>query len=883
VRALLLGTVLVAGTGVFLVSTPGASPSAMSALVVHLVVGALLVPVLLVFAIPHAVAQTKRKPFIALSGAVVLLAALATAGTGVSRVAEPSGASSTTGTLHAVAGLAVLGLYLLHRRFGTNPARWSVLGAGIAATAAVGFALHAWEQADPGHASIFESGTAEAAEAARGHFFPSSVTSGAGDLTLTSEDLRDLESCATCHQTITDEWKRSAHRHASMTNPFYRAAILDLRKRFPKSDARWCAGCHDPALLFKMDPKEGVSLIAASELDFDSEDARTGLTCVICHSIEPRSTLGNADYVLRGRKVYAGEKSSSEAVRKAHDVLLRLKPKAHVESMRPPNIQESSFCSVCHKAEPPSDPLALGPRPGRVRRARRQRRVDGQRAQPTTRPPPSAARTATCRSSRARATRPPTKGMVRSHLFGAANTALPFLRGDTAMIDRIKSFLSTACRVDITQVILPGGRAFLPAHVALPAVKPGEVVEAHVVVRNLGVGHAFPAGTVDSNEVWLAFEANVSGQPAFYASGRIDPVTGELDPASEQYRAYWERRDGTRFVSRVANDLYTLIYARRIGPGTADVVRYRFRVPEGATGSLELKATLKYRKFSMAHMRNVAEVLGSKDGYTIEHRLEQDYLVPGEKIEVDLRKMPIVEMATTKPFALRITPDGTPGAPPDPTTLKLQLPDDRDRVNDLAIAHLIQGDPDRARELFRVVTRIDPKYPDGFVNVARAAMAKQDVDDATAAIGQAFDVYAARGVPPHAKAFFFRAIARRNSPGGDFAGAEADLRTVLKTFPRDREAHRRLADVLFQQDKFREALDVCDAFMAIDAQDWEIWYWAMRAYRRSATNPAQPPPRLPTTNTAPTTTSPTAADPHSSRIPTFTASPNPFTFTLRRG
>ena len=60
---------------------------------------------------------------------------------------------------------------------------------------------------------------------------------GAGDLTLTSEDLRDLESCATCHQVITDEWKRSAHRHASMTNPFYRAAILDLRKRLSTRDA----------------------------------------------------------------------------------------------------------------------------------------------------------------------------------------------------------------------------------------------------------------------------------------------------------------------------------------------------------------------------------------------------------------------------------------------------------------------------------------------------------------------------------------------------------------------------------------------------------------------------------------------------------------------
>lgn|GEM_PF-2482910 len=835
VWALLLGTIVVTGTGVFLAATGGASPSAQNAFVAHLVVGALLVPVLLAFAVPHAVAHTKRKPLIALSGALVLLAALLTAGTGVSLVVEPTGSTGTAGWLHSVAGVAILALYLLHRRFGTNPARWPVLGAGVAASAALGLALYAWEQADPGPLSIFETASAEAAEAARGHFFPSSATTGAGDLTLTSEDLRDLSGCATCHQVITDEWKRSAHRHASMTNPFYRAAIVDLRQRFPKEDARWCGGCHDPALLFKKDAASGLSLIAAPELDMLSEDARTGLTCIACHAIEPRSTNGNADYVLRGRTVYPGEKSDNPWVRKAHDVLLRLKPKAHVDSLRPHNVDTSAYCSVCHKAEPP-------PELTRWRWARAQDEYDAHDDSGVSLGnarsfyhPKEAKRCQDCHMPLVEGKGDPAadaKGLVRSHLFGAANTALPHLRGDTAMIDRIKSFLATACRVDITQVVLPGGRAFLPAQAVQPAVKPGEVVEAHVVVRNLGVGHAFPAGTVDSNEVWLAFEANVEGQPAFYASGRLDPVTGQLDPASEQYRAYWERRDGKRFVSRVAHDLYTLIYARRIGPGTADVVRYRFRVPEGATGRLELKATLRYRKFSMDHLLNVAQVLGSKDGFTIEHQLEQDYLVPGETVSVDLRRLPVVDMATTKPFALPITPEGTPGPPPDPTTLKLQLPDDRDRVNDLAIANLIQGDPDRARELFRLVTRIDPKYPDGWVNVARAAMAKQDVDDASESVAQALALK-----PGYPKALFFRAIARRNSPGGDFVGAEADLREVLKTFPRDRESHRRLADVLFQQDKFHEVLDVCDAFMAIDAQDWEIWYWAMRAYQALGDEP----------------------------------------------
>lgn len=829
VRALVAGAVLVGGTGLFLWTSPAISAAAQAAFIAHLAVGALLVPVLLAFAVPHAVAQTKRKPFIALSGAVVLLAALLTVGTGVALLADPSGASATTGWLHSAGGVAVFALYVLHRRFGTNPAPFTVLGGGILATALVGLVLAAWEQAAPVRVSPYEVASATEAENARHHFFPSSVTSGAGDLLLTSEDIRDLSRCGDCHQVITDEWKRSAHRHASMTNPFYRAAVLDLRQRFPKEDARWCAGCHDPALLFKKDEASGLALIAAPELDMLTEDARTGLTCVSCHSVDPQSARGNTDFVVRGRVTSPGEHSGNPLVRAAHDVLLRLRPQAHVDSMRPHNIDQAEFCGLCHKAQPP-------PELTRWKWARAQDEFDAHDDSGVSMGnarsfyhPKEAKRCQDCHMPMVEGKGDPAadaKGMVRSHLFAAANTALPHLRGDTNMIERIKAFLATACRVDITQIVLPGKRHFLPATAVKPAVRPGEVVEAHVVVRNLNVGHVFPAGTVDSNEVWLAFEASVGGQPAFYASGRIDPETGELDPSSEQYRSYWHRRDGTRFVSRVANDLYTLIYAKRIGPGTADVVRYRFRVPDDASGTLELKATLRYRKFSMAHMRNVANVLGSEDGHTIAHTLETDYLVPGETIRVDLRTMPVVDMATTRPFALPITAEGTPGAPPDPTALPLQLPDDRDRINDLAIAHLLQGDPDRARELFRLVTRIDPKYADGFVNVARAAMDKQDAEDAAAAVEQALALR-----PGFPKAHFFRAIARRNSPGGDFAGAEADLREVLKTFPRDRETHRRLAEVLYQQDKLAEVLEVCDAYMKIDPEDWQIWFWAMRAFQ----------------------------------------------------
>jgi hypothetical protein len=842
VAILSVGTVLVSATGLYLATSAGGSTATEGAFLVHLVVGALLVPILLAFTVPHAIAQTRRKPFIALSGAGVLVAALAATATGVSLIVEPTGARGSTLPWHWITGFVVLGLYVLHRRFGTNPARYVVLGGALAAVAVLAVGMKAWESADPGPVSIFETGSAEAVEAARVHFFPSSIATGAGGLTLSAEDLRDISTCGTCHRQITQEWKRSAHRHASMTNPVYRSTIADMRERFPKEDARWCAGCHDPALLFRKDPKSGISPIASPELDFESEDARTGLTCVVCHSMEPRSTLGNSDGVLRARKVYAGETSGSELVRKAHDVLLRLKPRAHFDSMHPKNVQESGYCSLCHKAEPP-------PELTRWHWARAQDEYDAHDDSGVSMGsvrsfyhPKETKRCQDCHMPLVADQDDPAaddKGMVRSHLFAAANTALPHLRGDTDMIEKTKKFLTTACYVHITQVVLPGDRRFLPAWAAKPAVKPGEVVEADVVVRNFGVGHGFPGGTVDSNEVWLDFSASVGDEPAFYASGRVDPKTHLVDRSAEFYRAYWIRRDGSRFVSRIASDLYTQIYVKRIGPGSADIVRYRFRVPEGASGALKLTATLRYRKFDPEILASVYKFLGTGRGHEIKHHLEKegDIFHLGEFIKPDLDLLPIADMATGT-LELPITAEGTPGPAPDPATLKLKLPDDRERINDLGIAYFVQTEFEDARKIFRLVTRVDPKYADGYINVARAALGLTDLDDANAALDGAFAAISkmpadAPALPKRvatAKASFFRAMTKRVAPGGDFAGAEALFKSVLETFPRERETYRRLADVLYQQDKYREALDVLDRFMKIEPEDWEAWYWAMRCY-----------------------------------------------------
>jgi tetratricopeptide (TPR) repeat protein len=275
-------------------------------------------------------------------------------------------------------------------------------------------------------------------------------------------------------------------------------------------------------------------------------------------------------------------------------------------------------------------------------------------------------------------------------------------------------------------------------------------------------------------------------------------------------------------VSRVANDLYTPIYVRRIGPGTADVVRYRFQVPDGAAGTLQLRATLRYRKFMLPFVENVAKIRGGK-GLTIKYRTDKAFLVPGDEIDVDLGKLPIVDMASGR-LELPITAEGTPGAPPAPETLALKLPDDRDRLNDLAIAYLIQGDPDQAIDAFQTITRVDPKYADGWVNVARALIARLHLDEALVPLREA-----QRLKPGYPKALFFEAEVWRLT-ARDFPRAEALYKKVLEAFPRDRESWKRLGQVQWDQDRFADGLATLEKYMKIEPEDSDAWYWVMRCY-----------------------------------------------------
>ena len=169
-------------------------------------------------------------------------------------------------------------------------------------------------------------------------------------------------------------------------------------------------------------------------------------------------------------------------------------------------------------------------------------------------------------------------GKVHSHRFPAANTALPYVNGDTEQLRVVEDFLKAkAVTVDLFALARTPTRApammkspregpelsstfaigeeslsfgakqttmAQPIEVVAPlntvdaTVKPGESVRIEVVVRTRKVGHFFPGGTVDAFDVWLELQAKDDQGKVLFWSGKVeDNGKGPVEPGAHFYRS----------------------------------------------------------------------------------------------------------------------------------------------------------------------------------------------------------------------------------------------------------------------------------------------------------------------------------------------------------
>jgi hypothetical protein len=470
-------------------------------------------------------------------------------------------------------------------------------------------------------------------------FWPSSTqTSVKTD--IPAKYFLSSEKCGECHKEIYRQWSHSAHHFASFNNQFYRKSIEYMQDVQHSTQAsQWCAGCHDHAVLFSGKWKTPI------RNQIDTPEAQAGLGCLSCHAISHVSgTMGNADYTLQYNALHDLAASDNPVVHTFVKFLTYVNPEPHRRTFMKPFMHTSEYCSACHKVH-------LDVPVNSYRWVRGFNDYDNWQASGISGEgarsfyyPAKPMGCPDCHMPLVKASDPAAqRGMVHAHYFAAANTAVPTANEDDAQLKRVEKFLTSGfMRVDIFAAspveqtrelqmhrsssdgpalastfavgeesdqqgavfLRDVGKMAAPLNRGSRMFTPGSTMRVDVVVRTLKIGHFFPGGTVDAQEVWLELKGtDATGRTIFWSGKTAQPGKGPVDPGAHFYQSVQLDGDGNVINKRNAFQTRGLFYVKLIPPGAADVAHYLVHIPKGAKGPITLTANLNYRKFTWFYTR----------------------------------------------------------------------------------------------------------------------------------------------------------------------------------------------------------------------------------------------------------------------------------------
>jgi tetratricopeptide (TPR) repeat protein len=858
--ALPIGVGILTATAIYLYVFPAPTLAYIAIVLLHALLG-IVVTIALVFRLPRLIREWRPNlPWLVITaGAAVGIALLFT---GTSRPQWP--------LMYTHVAISAAAVALLAARWAGRRGRRKAGLVGPTLRYAAGFALAAlfvvggwsYRQSRWANAAVIVNPTSPPltmdgeGDGPNGLFFPSSAqTKHAGR--IPSQYFLESDACQRCHADIYRQWFGSMHHFSSFNNQWYRKSVEYMQDVVGVKPSKWCAGCHDPALLYSGMFDTPIKQIV------DTPEARAGLGCMMCHSIvRVKSTMGQGDFFLEYPRLHEMAASKNPIVRSLHDFLIRLNPEPHRRVFLKPfmRAQTAEFCSTCHKVH-------LDVPVNHYRWIRGFNEYDNWQASGISGQgarsfyyPPKSQQCADCHmplvpSHDAGAA----GGSVHAHSFPGANTALPAANRDPQQLKLTEDFLKTTLTVDIFALSPalerkaaqptsgpelattfavgeeaesttassesgPAAEITAPLNRVPATVRRGDEVRVDVVVRTRKVGHFFPAGTVDAYDVWLELKGTDNRGRDIFWSGKVeDDGHGPVERGAHFYRSLLIDSHGNPINKRNAWASRAVVYVRLIPPGAADTVHYRVRIPEDAGNSITLRARLCYRKFAWWNTQFSFAGVSQGGQHTPDYD-DRKIAFNGDLSRVSgqiksIPDLPIVSLAQDQ-VTVKVLPANSPRPQPQ-TVLR---PDDWTRWNDYGIGLFLQGDLKGARAAFEQITRIDAKNADAWVNLGRVAVQEGDLQRARFVLEKALQLS-----PNLARANFFYGRALRNE--GNYEESSRHLRIALEQYPRDRVLRNELGRVLFLQRKYQEAIAELQQVLAIDPEDLQAHYNLMLCYQ----------------------------------------------------
>ena len=174
---------------------------------------------------------------------------------------------------------------------------------------------------------------------------------------------------------------------------------------------------------------------------------------------------------------------------------------------------------------------------------------------------------------------------------------LPALHRDDKHLKKTERFLkNNIIELSITGIRTGDDDFFKKPEIA--TIKANENIEIKVDVLNKGVGHNFPAGTVDSNQAWLELTATDSKELTFFESGKLD-ASGEYSSDTISYGTnYLDSKGNLTDRRNSTTEAISILDQRLIEAGKTDTAYYSLTIPANVTLPITLNVKLNWRKYS---------------------------------------------------------------------------------------------------------------------------------------------------------------------------------------------------------------------------------------------------------------------------------------------
>ncbi len=611
---------------------------------------------------------------------------------------------------------------------------------------------------------------------------------------LKPADVPTAAYCGQCHRQLYKEWRESAHANSFRT-PWYTKNVNLLIEQKGIARSRHCEGCHNPIALFS-----GVLTPASTApRPFDEE----GVTCMTCHAMErvqPMRGLGS--YVMGTPTALLDQRGNAiPGMPAPAEILAHLD--RHRAAVQHTVLSQPEFCGSCHKANLPrtlNDYKWL--RAFDTYGEWQQSGWSGETPISFFHKP-----TKTCQDCHMPAMQSAPNGsygtQYRSHRWAAANTLVAAQYGYPEQAREVTAFLQNgALRVDIFALSQDGpqvagqhpsiGPVIAPIDRSTFTLHPNQSLTVSVVVQNTGIGHSLVPEQRDFYESWVQFEVRDEAGRLVYASGEVGP-DHRLQPDTHTFGNQIIDRTGARLTHHEVWNVNARAYDSTVLPGRADVERYRFRVPAGASG-LTVTAAVKYRRFR----REFTDwVFGDKPG--------------------DPDRSPTVTVAQSR-VALNVgenTPQTSPSA----------APKDVLRYTAFGIALLDRAEFPAAREAFGHVLALAPEDADSYIDMGVVSYSAGNFEEALGWLARAKKL-----APESIRARYYEGLSDRWLYR--YPEAIAAFKAVAAKFPRFRQVHDDLGWALLIQKQDALARDQFEEALAIDPDDAVAHKWLSTVYTR---------------------------------------------------